>query len=49
MNKNIRITGFADEMVQELEGQIEGLKSLHMSYVEMRGVNGDNLIFHSNE
>lgn len=49
MNKNIRITGFADEMVQELEGQIEGLKILHMSYVEMRGVNGDNLNFHTNE
>ncbi len=49
MNKYDLITGFADEIAQDLDTQIDGLKKLGMSYVEMRGVDGDNLIFHSND
>lgn len=45
----VKITGFADEITQELDVQIESLKKLNMSYVEMRGVDGDNLIYHSDE
>lgn len=43
----IRLTGFADEISGELDEQINGLKGLDMHFVEMRGVDGDNLIFHS--
>jgi len=43
------LTGFADEISQDLTTQIESLKKLDMHYVEMRGVDGDNLIFHTNE
>ena len=49
MNKYDLITGFADEIAQDLDTQIDGLKKLGMNYVEMRGVDGDNLIFHSND
>lgn len=49
MNKEYKLTGFADEMANELTVQVEGLKKLGMKYVEMRGVDGDNLIFHSDE
>lgn len=41
-----RITGFADEINDSLDRQIEGLTSLNMHYVEMRGVDGSNLIYH---
>ncbi|MCR5249217.1 MAG: sugar phosphate isomerase/epimerase [Lachnospiraceae bacterium] len=44
-----KITGFADEIAQELDTQIESLKKLDVHYVEMRGVDGNNLIFHSDE
>lgn len=47
MNK--KITGFADEIDGALSVQVKSLKELGMSYVEMRGVDGDNLIFHSND
>lgn len=43
------VTGFADEISQELSVQVESLKKLNMSYVEMRGVDGENLIFHTND
>ena len=46
---NVKITGFADEIAPELEKQIAGLKGLGMSYVEMRGVDGNNLIYHTDE
>lgn len=46
---NVKITGFADEIAQELTIQVDSLKNLGMSYVEMRGVDGNNLIFHTNE
>ncbi len=44
-----KITGFADEIAAELDVQTEHLKKLNISYMEMRGVDGDNLIFHSDE
>ena len=43
------LTGFADEIAPDLTTQIESLKKLGMRYVEMRGVDGDNIIFHSDE
>lgn len=49
MNKNIKISGFADEIAGDLVTQVENLKKLNMNYVEMRGVDGDNLIFHTDE
>lgn len=49
MNKNIKISGFADEIAPDLKTQVSCLKQLDMSYVEMRGVDGNNLIFHTDE
>lgn len=46
MIKYDKITGFADEIDQALEVQIKGLSSLNMHYVEMRGADGSNLIYH---
>lgn len=37
------ITGFADEIDNSLEKQMETLKELGVKYIEMRGVNGKNL------
>lgn len=49
-NKNLfKISGFADEIAGDLVTQVENLKKLNMKYVEMRGVDGDNLIFHSDD
>lgn len=48
MNKYL-ISGFADEIAQDLTIQLENLKKLDMHYVEMRGVDGNNLIFHTPE
>lgn len=44
-----RITGFADEISNELEVQVASVKKLGMSHIEMRGVDGNNLIYHSDE
>ncbi|MCR5119716.1 MAG: sugar phosphate isomerase/epimerase [Lachnospiraceae bacterium] len=44
-----KISGFADEIDMSLDVQIENLKKLDIRYVEMRGVDGDNLIYHSDE
>lgn len=41
------LSGFADEIAQDLETQIKSLKSLGMGYIEMRGVDGNNLIYHT--
>lgn len=41
-----RITGFADEIANELEEQVASVKKLGISHIEMRGVDGNNLIFH---
>ena len=49
MNTDYKITGFADEISDDLLAQVEGLKKLDMKYVEMRGVDGENLIFHSDQ
>ena len=48
MAKYEKITGFADEIAQDLSTQIESFKKLGISYIEMRGVDGDNLIHHDN-
>lgn len=44
-----KITGFADEIDQELLTQVKALRDLGMSFVEMRGVDGNNLIYHTDE
>ncbi len=49
MGRNYLLTGFADEIDQDLTTQIENLQKLNMHYVEMRGVDGNNLIFHSDD
>ena len=41
------LSGFADEIAPELDTQIRVMKSLEISYIEMRGVNGKNLCEHS--
>ena len=46
MKREYKISGFADEMSGELAAQVEGLRKLDMHFMEMRGVDGDNLIFH---
>lgn len=46
---SIRISGFADEIAQELNTQVIALKKLGISYVEMRGVDGNNLINHDDD
>ena len=46
MNKYL-ISGFSDEISQDLTTQLENLKKLDMHYMEMRGVDGNNLIFHT--
>lgn len=49
MNIFGRITGFADEIANELEVQVASVKKLGISHIEMRGVDGNNLIFHSDD
>lgn len=44
-----KLTGFADEIDQSLEVQLEVLGKLGINYVEMRGVNGKPLIEHTIE
>lgn len=46
---NMTITGFADEIAPDLKTQVSSVQTLGISHIEMRGVDGDNLIFHSNE
>lgn len=46
---SVKITGFADEISGDLTAQVEGLGKLGMHYVEMRGVDGNNLIYHTDE
>lgn len=43
------LTGFADEIDQNLEVQMQVLKELGIKHIEMRGVNGKNLCDHSLE
>ena len=42
-----KISGFADEIAQELDVQIEAVSRLGIQFIEMRGVDGNNLIYHS--
>lgn len=49
MKNGITITGFADEIAESLDTQIQVLKKLGISYVEMRGVDGKPLVEHSLE
>ena len=49
MSSKYLISGFADEIAQDLTTQLESLKKLDMRYMEMRGVDGNNLIFHKPE
>ncbi len=49
MNQKYLISGFADEIDQNLSVQLDSLQKLNMHYVEMRGVDGNNLIYHSDE
>ncbi len=48
MNREYKITGFADEIDGQLDVQILSLKKLNIKFVEMRGVDGNNLIYHDN-
>ena len=48
MDREYKITGFADEIDGQLDVQISSLKKLNIKYVEMRGVDGNNLIYHDN-
>ena len=41
------LSGFADEIAPELDTQIRVMKSLEISYIEMRGVNGKSLCDYS--
>ena len=41
-----KISGFADDIAQELDVQIEAVSRLGIQYIEMRGVDGNNLIYH---
>ena len=44
MWKEITLSGFADEIDENLSEQIRVLKKLGMNHVEMRGVNGKGLV-----
>ena len=39
----IRLSAFADEASPMLDGQIEALKRNEIEYLEIRGVNGENI------
>lgn len=47
MWNQVKLSGFADEIDENLETQIKVLKKLGINYIEMRGVNGKNLIDYS--
>lgn len=49
MENKIEISGFADEIAEDLKTQIEVIKKLGISHIEMRGVNGKPLVEHSLE
>ena len=46
MENKIEISGFADEIAEDLKTQIEVIKKLGISHIEMRGVNGKPLVEH---
>lgn len=49
MEQNVIISGFADEIAPSLGTQIEVIKKLGISHIEMRGGNGKPLVEHSLE
>ena len=49
MEKGYKISGFADEIADNLEEQIDGLNRLEIKYIEIRGADGNNIIFHKQE
>lgn len=49
MERGVVFTGFADEIAADLTTQMKVVKKLNMSYIEMRGVDGNNLIYHNDE
>lgn len=49
MFEEITWTGFADEIDENLDKQLEILEKLGIKYVEMRGVNGKGLVEHTLE
>ena len=49
MARDFLLTGFADEIAGDLTTQMDNLQKLGMHYVEMRGVDGNNLIYHTDE
>lgn len=49
MENKIEISGFADEIAEDLKTQIEVIKKMGISHIEMRGVNGKPLVEHSLE
>ena len=49
MRQQVILTGFADEIAGDLTTQMEVIRKLSMNHIEMRGVDGGNLIFHTPE
>lgn len=49
MFEEITISGFADELGESLEQQIQGFQRLGITHMEIRGVNGKNLVEYSSE
>ena len=49
MSIEYKLTGFADEIAGDLTTQIEILHKLGMNFVEMRGVDGNTVVFHNDE
>ncbi|MGE5558019.1 MAG: sugar phosphate isomerase/epimerase family protein [Bacillota bacterium] len=43
------ISGFADEIADDLDAQLNVLESLDIFYIEMRGVNGKPLVHHTTD
>ena len=49
MRQQVILTGFADEIAGDLTTQMAVIRRLSMNHIEMRGVDGGNLIFHTPE
>ena len=49
MRQQVILTGFADEIAGDLTTQMTVIRKLSMNHIEMRGVDGGNLIFHTPE
>ena len=40
---SVKLSGFADEIDDDFENQLKGLKENCIEYIEVRGVNGKNI------